>query len=65
MSVNGSPERRERLKACSMRSSSRARFGRPVSGSRSASECALSSRQLRRTPAAAAKNAQTTRAAIT
>ena len=65
MSVNGSPERRERRNACSMRSSSSTRFGRPVSGSRSASECALSSRQLRNTPTAAAKNAQRTSAAAT
>ena len=42
MSVNGSPERRERRSACSIRSSSSTRFGRPVSGSRRASEWALS-----------------------
>ena len=65
ISVNGSPERRERRNACSMRSSRSTRFGRPVSGSRSASEWALSSRQLRTTPAAAATNAQTTSAAAT
>ena len=58
ISVNGSPERRERRNACSMRSSSSTRFGRPVSGSRRASECAVSTRRLRRTPAAAATNAQ-------
>ena len=44
MSVNGSPDRRDRRNACSMRSSSSARFGSPVSGSRRASECAVSSR---------------------
>ena len=36
--VNGSPERRERRNACSMRSSSSPRFGKAGEGSRSASE---------------------------
>ena len=65
MRVNGSPERRERRKACSMRSSRSTRFGSPVSGSRSASEWAFSRRQLRTTPAAAAMKANRTRAAAT
>ena len=57
ISVNGSPDRRDRRNACSMRSSSSARFGSPVSGSRRASECAVSSLRLRKTPTAAATNA--------
>ena len=48
MSVNCSPVRCAERSACSMRSSSRTRFGSPVSGSRSACERAARRRRSRR-----------------